>query len=109
MALPEVVKYWLGRGGLRADVMVGGVLDVGARIEDNAQPFLRGDAPRKRFDIAPLVVARPLTLSSGASHSHPECRFGRSRVSTFDTVGRPDRVVLRPSTIRQLVFRLDGR
>jgi MOSC domain-containing protein YiiM len=36
LASPKVVKYWLGRGGLRADVMVGGVLNVGVRIEDNA-------------------------------------------------------------------------
>jgi MOSC domain-containing protein YiiM len=36
LASPQVVKYWLGRGGLRADVIVDGVLKVGALIEDNA-------------------------------------------------------------------------
>jgi MOSC domain-containing protein YiiM len=36
LASPKVVEYWLGRGGLRADVIVGGVLDAGVRIEDAA-------------------------------------------------------------------------
>jgi MOSC domain-containing protein YiiM len=36
LAPPAVVKYWLGRGGLRVDVIVGGVLKVGARIEGSA-------------------------------------------------------------------------
>jgi imidazolonepropionase-like amidohydrolase len=35
----------------------------------------RDDAPTKSFDFAPLVVARTLTLSLGATHSRPECRL----------------------------------
>jgi MOSC domain-containing protein YiiM len=29
---PQVVKYWVGRAGLRVDVLVGGVLTVGSAV-----------------------------------------------------------------------------
>jgi MOSC domain-containing protein YiiM len=36
LASPQVVKYWRGRGGLRADVIVGGILKEGTQIEESA-------------------------------------------------------------------------
>ena len=33
LSSPNVIKHWLGRGGLRTDVLVGGFLNVGASIK----------------------------------------------------------------------------
>lgn len=36
LTVPQVVKHWLHRGGLRADVVVGGVIRLGDRVESQA-------------------------------------------------------------------------
>nr|WP_315227352.1 hypothetical protein [uncultured Albidiferax sp.] len=45
LTTPSVVKRWIGRGGLRADVLSDGEIVRGVQVETDAEPLIAPDSP----------------------------------------------------------------